>query len=58
MNVTFVTEKNDFDFCLVVEGKQEGAKPYFFNIKGDCDLKYEALADEEKVGFEFKLDPT
>lgn len=55
LNVTFVSEKRDWDFFVVLENKGKGINPYFLKINAECDFGHEFLPNDNIVAFHFKI---
>lgn len=55
MQVLFVSEKQDWNFCVVLKTDDKAWKPFYFPIYKDAYLTVEENNQESKVSFNFNL---
>jgi hypothetical protein len=56
MTVTFSTDKEDFDFLVVLSTHEKAWKPYFFPVLKDSGICFEEISQERVIAFNFTVD--
>lgn len=56
MTVSFSTDKNDYDFTVVLSTNEKAWKPYFFPVLKDSGICFEEVSQERLIAFNFSVD--